>query len=123
MFSSGFKPFVSFVHDESDEESDDSDSDSILLTPRLKAHSRKMMESDEKVSGVTPLAGTIPVNLAKRLSSSVPDSTPNRILSVALEQSVHNGFNGFDEEDASHSTKKRYSMFTVELRLHNLGFM
>ena len=92
------KPFVSYIHDDDSDEESDSSSDSVLMTPRLKEHSRRMIESDEKQGG-TPYSG-IPLNLAKRLSSSVSTSKPNPILQVAFENvSTQNDFNRTGEEE------------------------
>ena len=78
LFCRNYKPFVSFVRDDDTEEnSDSSDSDDILMTPRLKEHSRKILESEQ-------IPGVIPLNLGKRFSGS--NNTPHRILQVALER-------------------------------------
>lgn len=98
MYSKGRHPFVSFVQDSSDtdQESDSSYSDKIVLTPRFKAHSKKHQPKDN-IQGVTPLR-SIAENLGKKLADNVLHNTPSRILQLALQGEIEesqDNFNGF----------------------------
>lgn len=74
-----------------------------MLTPRLKAHTRKIYDlpSDEAIPGKKAFQPAPVSNLSKRFSSTSLN-TPSRILQLALERKSSSEDNDKEEKKKEH---------------------